>query len=266
MSTFVIIIIIVMIALKIVTTFRKPAKSKSKPYQNKPGGRNRNSRGKSGAVSHIPTIDELSLEHKAYVEEWNDSLHKERIHGLPGFSLEETFGTRGAIGAKGELKTAKILNELCFKYPELRVHHGVHLKGCDWDLDHIVILGNTAIIIDTKVWKGGYTYSVRKKKGDDLIFVRDGKEFKGGEVHLKGMVKKFKRSYPTEKLFSVLSLTNEKCAIKDNSPYGIDVISLKTLGEHINNILDNVEVNTEAPTKTDLGSYCLDLALVRDRV
>lgn len=87
-----------------------------------------------------------------------------QIYGAPGASL--TWGIEGSdggdvtAGIEGEKKTANILSAWAEKHPTALVFHSIRWPGSEGDSDHIVLLGRTALIIDSKRWKSKRKYSV----------------------------------------------------------------------------------------------------------
>lgn len=96
-----------------------------------------------------------------------------QIIGTPSGSLnskdlQTKFGDRAGIGAKAEQQTAdNILNPLCSSGGPT-VLHDLRLRSAnksknnyEANIDHILISGNTVVIIDTKTWKPGFYWTLR---------------------------------------------------------------------------------------------------------
>lgn len=64
------------------------------------------------------------------------------------------------IGAAGEAKTEALLNDLAAKYPSLTVMHDIKVPGSKGNVDHLVIAGTTVLLVDTKVWKPGFLWTM----------------------------------------------------------------------------------------------------------
>ena len=92
-----------------------------------------------------------------------------QIVGTPGGSLAGAIFTANEsvarIGANGERKTAKILNELASKIGGPSVLHdlSIPIKGIAANVDHVVVSGTTITIIDTKAWAGDFYWTLAGK-------------------------------------------------------------------------------------------------------
>ncbi|MBC9705816.1 MAG: NERD domain-containing protein [Enterococcus sp.] len=91
----------------------------------------------------------------------------EQVFGTPGASL--TWGIEGSdggqvtAGGEGEKQVAKELDKIVAKYPNAKVFHSVEWPGSVGDTDHMLVIGNTVLIIDAKRWKAKRKYSVTPK-------------------------------------------------------------------------------------------------------
>lgn len=97
-----------------------------------------------------------------------------RIYGNAGGSLANAGAWikdengRSKIGAAGESKTAKLLNRLVGKSEGVIVLHDLVIdlppqgkrKAYKFNLDHVVISGDTIHVIDTKVWLPGIYWTL----------------------------------------------------------------------------------------------------------
>jgi hypothetical protein len=65
------------------------------------------------------------------------------------------------IGRGGELRTARLLNQLA-RDRGVTVMHDLHIPipGFSANIDHVVIAGTTVLLIDTKVWMPGRYWSM----------------------------------------------------------------------------------------------------------
>ncbi|WP_185204278.1 nuclease-related domain-containing protein [Glaciihabitans sp. INWT7] len=89
-----------------------------------------------------------------------------QVIGTPGGSLAgATFTANeavGRIGAKGERRTAEILNQLAHAPGGPSILHdlSIPIKGVNANVDHVVVSGRTVTIIDTKVWAGAFYWTL----------------------------------------------------------------------------------------------------------
>lgn len=102
--------------------------------------------------------------------------------------------TLAKIGLEGERDTTTVLKKWIADKPNAVLVDSVHIRG--WgkeevdeetgiidggDTDHLLIVGNEVILIDTKRWKGKRNYSV----GDNGEALRSNKPFPGGNLHMR---------------------------------------------------------------------------------
>lgn len=97
-------------------------------------------------------------------------------------------------GLSGERDTTKILKDWMEDKPNVVLVDSVHIPGIGarseepdeegiidvGDTDHILIIGNNVILLDSKAWKNKTTYAV----GEDGIITRAKKDFPGGHVNM----------------------------------------------------------------------------------
>jgi hypothetical protein len=86
--------------------------------------------------------------------------------GTPGGSLAgASFAANAAvarIGADGERRTAKILDQLVAKNGGPSVLHDLDIPNPKYsaNVDHVIVSGRTVTIIDTKVWAAKFYWTV----------------------------------------------------------------------------------------------------------
>lgn len=135
-----------------------------------------------------------------------DMLKKgKRTFGSPGASLTHQafnpeYASKGIdsnlakVGLEGELSTAAVLKKWISDKPNAVLINSVHVRG--WgkeevdpetgmidggDTDHIVVIGDEIILIDTKKWKKKANYSI----DDSGHVLRYNKPFPGGDLHMR---------------------------------------------------------------------------------
>ena len=139
-----------------------------------------------------------------------------RYFGSSGASLTHQINNPDSVGSdispvlaqkglEGERSTTKILHEWMKDKPNVVLVDSVHIhteaapsdvedkpeeldedEGVvdGKDTDHILLIGDEVILIDTKKWKGKRTYEV----GDDGKVLRAKKNFPGGTVRMGGAI------------------------------------------------------------------------------
>lgn len=91
-----------------------------------------------------------------------------RVLGTPGGSLKNSSswlagdGGTAKVGLAGERHTASFLATLAAKEGGPTVLHDLRIPipGIKANIDHIVVSGHTVTIIDSKVWKPGFYWTV----------------------------------------------------------------------------------------------------------
>lgn len=64
---------------------------------------------------------------------------------------------RAAAGAAGERQTAYLLDNMLSHIPGVNIYHGLRFPGSlDADIDHAVVIGDSVILVDTKMFRKGF--------------------------------------------------------------------------------------------------------------
>lgn len=149
------------------------------------------------------------------------------------------------IAKRGEEETSLIIQEWLKIHDSALLFDSIHIKGDDdikvdketglldnGDTDHIILCGNHVLIVDSKVWKGGW-----KKKSDQINpdtltkkvynsvywlnyqghVLRFGKEFPGGKVHMGNAIRLWSK-YLTDdcQMMGVINIINDNVEISAN--------------------------------------------------
>lgn len=98
------------------------------------------------------------------------------------------------IGLDGERDTTNVLKKWIADKPNAVLVDSVHVRGVGkeeidpetgmiegGDTDHVIIIGDEVILVDTKRWKSKRNYSV----GDEGQALRSNKSFPGGNLHMR---------------------------------------------------------------------------------
>lgn len=121
-----------------------------------------------------------SLTHQVFNPAWKDKGIKPEL---------------AKVGLDAERSTTKFLQKWMADKPNVVLVDSCHIRG--WgkeevvdeelglidggDTDHVLIIGDEVILVDTKRWKSKRNYTV----ADDGSVLRSGKSFPGGSVHMK---------------------------------------------------------------------------------
>lgn len=127
-------------------------------------------------------------------------------------------------GMEGERSTSNILRQWMKNKPSVVLIDSVHIRGIGketidketgiiegGDTDHILIIGNEVILIDTKRWKQKRKYSINSKG----TVLRSGKSFSGGRIHAK-QAKFLWKNYlhPSANVSSIVCINSEKVFVQ----------------------------------------------------
>lgn len=139
----------------------------------------------------------------------------QHVFGVPGASLYSSNLPAETIkaGLVGEQKIAKILEEIAKKYPDTYILHSVKLPGHIGDMDHIVIRGKLAILIDAKNWKDQSVYTIVPGTDNKDYVYRDRKEFLGGAVSLRKQMIEWKSFLTKYSIKGILAISQEGAVI-----------------------------------------------------
>lgn len=103
-------------------------------------------------------------------------------YGIPGVSLRNFDSDAAGVGIAGEMVTARMLANLKRRIPSMIVLNSVPWPGRDHaDIDHVVLIGNCLVVIDSKNWVGDFQFHYQD--GVEYVY-RDGAEFLDGRVHM----------------------------------------------------------------------------------
>ncbi|WP_237194492.1 nuclease-related domain-containing protein [Rothia nasimurium] len=86
---------------------------------------------------------------------------RQQEFGDPGANLSiARFGERAIAGREGEQRTAEIIRENILKmYPAARLINGISWPGTESaDIDHALLIGESIILIDSKLYQPGQYY------------------------------------------------------------------------------------------------------------
>lgn len=72
------------------------------------------------------------------------------------------FGQAGKVGAVGEARTGRILDQLATREGGPTVIHDVRIPipGFTANIDHVVVSGREITLIDSKVWRSGFYWTL----------------------------------------------------------------------------------------------------------
>lgn len=118
------------------------------------------------------------------------------------------------------------------------------------DTDHVLILGNTVVLVDTKRWKSRRKYAISSKG----TVLRQGRSFSGGQVHAK-QAKFLWQKYlgKSAKIYSFICINADKVFVVYDDNWKRQVFRLITI-EQLENSLNRLYERLSAYDKTHINS------------
>lgn len=191
----------------------------------------------------------LTVAQKEYKVKLSKKPNNDRVIGMPAYGLVKKYGKNGVYGEKSEIATALSLSYLTKTHKGLYVFNNVQVTP-QWDIDHIVLAGDTMILIDTKNWKGKSSYSVRKdSRTGDMSAMRDGSPFPGNSIKMNYYVKTLKKMYPKFDVVGVMNIDAYGANV-NGVGNGFHFINFKELNSTIKQILGREQGKQSASSKT----------------
>lgn len=168
----------------------------------------------------------------------------QKIYGVPGAALTWGIdGVKGAsteIGKNGEEFTAKVLKEYASKVKGLYVFHSIMLPDGKGDTDHILVYGNTVIIIDSKRWKSVRKYGI-SANGHVL---RGTVAFPEGKLKTYFAIQKWKQHLDKTTVQGIVCIAQEKVFVtRDRNWYRAPfrLVEIEKLEDLLNNMINNTQ-------------------------
>lgn len=183
----------------------------------------------------------LTNPQKEYINKIASNPNSDRIIGIPAYGLVKKYGQTGVYGEKSEIATALTLATLTSKNKGLFVLNNVQFTS-NWDIDHVVVAGNTIILIDTKNWKGKSRYALRNetKNGKaQTVALRDGQGFQGNSINMAFYVETVRSLYPRFNVVGVMNIDAFNAVMAGGDSYGFYFVKKQDLIKTINTILGN---------------------------
>lgn len=172
------------------------------------------------------------------------------------------------VGLDGEHKTSTILREWIKDKPNVVMVDSVHVKGAGkeefdeetgimegGDTDHLLIIGNYVILIDSKNWKSKRKYGVNKN-GE---ITRSNKPFLGGKVRTNQALYLWRRFLsPHGPLFnSIICITSEKVfVVRDVNWWkqSFKVVTMEELTDFLDKIWEKIPSDSKSFINANLVS------------
>lgn len=172
------------------------------------------------------------------------------------------------IGITAERKTSDMLRTWLETHPNAVLVDSVHIKGFGdteineetgviegGDTDHVLIIGNHVIIIDTKRWKQKRSYSV-SSKGEILRSTgknRPPRGFTAGRVNILGSLGIWRRYLPDADVFGVICINADKTFVKKDKNWYRQPFRVVT-GENLLGFLDSRYEKLPSTEKTVIAT------------
>lgn len=167
-----------------------------------------------------------------------------RSFGAPGASLTWGIGGKrgGVVGAglEGEKMTAKHLDAFV-ENPytrNMRIFHSAQWPGTNGDTDHILVMGNLVLLIDSKRWKSKRKYSVTPKGA----ILRGTVRFPEGKVKMIPALSAWKKVLPSEaKVYGVVCVAQTEVFVPYDQNWYKAPFRLVVVDQLIDHIVDTIK-------------------------
>lgn len=181
----------------------------------------------------------------------------------PAYEDKGIDPTLARAGLEGEHKTSRLLLEWMKDKPNVVLIDSVHLKNYGkeeyneetgtleaGDTDHVLVIGNFVIIIDSKNWKGRRRYTINDK-GEVL---RGNSTFPGGKISTLRASKLWAEALKPYRVTvsSIVNITADKVTITRNRNWWKQPYRLVSL-EQLEEFLDDVWEKLPASLKTTIN-------------
>lgn len=150
-----------------------------------------------------------------------------RVYGVPGGSLNSAGFDSGATnaGIDGERRVAAVLDDFVKRTPGAYVFHSVKLPGHYGDIDHVLLTGDTVIVIDSKNWRSDGSYNVMS---DGETILRNGERFPGGTVKVTRYVREL-NLYTQMQTIGLLVAANSRSKVASSPDATWDILNIEGL-------------------------------------
>lgn len=170
--------------------------------------------------------------------------------GQPGASLtwgilegDETIeGGEVSVGIEGEKVTAKVLNNWAKTRENAIIVNSVRWPGSEHgDTDHLLIIGNKVIVIDSKRWKSKRKYTISEtgniKRGNQV--------FEHGKVKIGPALKSWKKVIPSEfKVIGIVCIAQDEVFVEYDNAWRksfYKLVTLEQLPHYLDELIDGYD-------------------------
>lgn len=187
----------------------------------------------------MTTTEKLPLDRKIFLSQGD-----QRTFGSPGASLTWGIGgQRGGVvsaGLEGEKMTAKILDAFV-QNPNtrnMRVFHSAQWPGSNGDTDHLIVMGNLVLLVDSKRWKAKRKYSVTPKGA----ILRGTVNFPEGKVKMVPALASWKKVLPKEaKVYGIVCVAQKEVFVPQDKNWYKAPFRLVTVEKLISHVVDTIK-------------------------
>lgn len=169
------------------------------------------------------------------------------------------------IGLEGERDTTTFLKKWMEDKPNVVLVDSVHVRGAGkeeideetgiiegGDTDHVMIIGDEVILIDTKRWKKKTNYEI----ADDGKVLRAKKNFPGGNVHMRQAIHLWlDYLYEDAKITGLVVINTEEITVFRTRNWYVQpyrLVELERLEELLNSKWDDIEDYDKETINTSL--------------
>lgn len=189
----------------------------------------------------------------------------------PSYPHKNINKTSARIGIEAERKTSDLLKDWIKDKPAAILIDSVHVKGFGesevneetglvegGDTDHVLVIGNEVLIIDTKRWKSKRSYSVSDK---GAILRGTGKKqpprfFMAGKINIRGALGIWRKYLGKNvNVFGIICINAEKVFVKRDANWykqPFRVVTAETLVEFLDKRYEKITHQNKTTINTEL--------------
>lgn len=168
--------------------------------------------------------------------------------------------TLAKVGLEGERKTTLVLKEWMKDKPNVVLLDSIHIKGYGYeevvneetgqvdggDTDHVLVIGNIVVMIDSKNWKGNRAYTIT----ENAQIMRSGNVFHSSNPKTRqaaGILRSYLSSHNPQ-ITSIISISSDKVFVKRDGNWWrahFRLVSIEYLPDFLDLMWSNLPDNTK---------------------
>lgn len=184
------------------------------------------------------------------------------ILGVPGAALttSDLDADLQRIGIEGEKKGAAALEGVLGNSKAV-LAHSLKVPGSRGDIDHLILAGDRAIIVDSKLWSG-HRFQIEDSTASSIELTRDGEPFAGGSIGMPRQITQWAKylRLPREKIHGVLLVPRHRVTFSAEREAGVTFATLDSIDRTLQTLLGADADASPAESTVQLAQEAVQLA------